>query len=249
MNDRMRSQTEAEIQRHFRELYDRHLEEQGERIPEPDLSFLCEKEPERRKKSGALRRFTKIAASVTILFVTSSGMAVWMNSDAAYAFKFNIEKTFHKISGAFFSTDDSNDIDLSEDQFTTTVNSMDDIEDVIGFVPNLPVPEYVPEEFELENLNVTKYIDGSYTAEYNFQNSEEVEFMITSNYKDDDDTSIDLVGGVEKVLIGGRKVYIVEDLYTSTCNVTFLDENQFITIVGGLEESDMIKVAENIIIK
>ncbi len=102
MSDGKKSRIEAEIQRRFRDMYDEYLKDQGEQIPEPDLSFLQEEKPKKRKEHRVLRRFATIAACMVLLLVTSSGMAIWISSDAAHAVKFSLEKTLHRISGTFF---------------------------------------------------------------------------------------------------------------------------------------------------
>ena len=101
-----------------------------------------------------LRRFATIAACMVLLLVTSSGMAIWISSDAAHAVKFSLEKTLHRISGTFFSTDDGKEIETEENQISITIDSMDDIQDAVNFMPDLPVPVYIPEGFELETLTV-----------------------------------------------------------------------------------------------
>ena len=158
MSDGKKSRIEAEIQRRFRDMYDEYLKDQGEQIPEPDLSFLQEEKPKKRKEHRALRRFATIAACMVLLLVTSSGMAIWISSDAAHAVKFSLEKTLHRISGTFFSTDDGKEIETEENQISITIDSMDDIQDAINFMPDLPVPGYIPEGFELETLKIIKLI-------------------------------------------------------------------------------------------
>ena len=107
MNDDKRlSQMEAELKERFREAFDDYLKENGEEIPDPDLSFL--NKPREKKRHSHIYRFATVAACVALIFVTSSSMAVWMNSEAAHAMKFNLEKTFSasfslKINPYFFA--------------------------------------------------------------------------------------------------------------------------------------------------
>ena len=246
MSDRKKSPVEAEIRRRFRDMYDEYLEEQGERIPAPDLSFLQEEKPVWRKKHKGLRRFTAIVACMFLLFVTSSGMAVWISSDAAHAVRFNLEKTFHRISGTFFSTDDGKEVETEENQISITIDSMDDIQDAVNFMPDLPVPEYIPEGFELVWLKISKFMDESYWVEYYFKNDNGMDFTITSNNQKNIDTSIDVVGETEKLIFDDKTIYFVEDTYTSTYNATFFMGDQLLAVVGNVSRSDMILIARNI---
>ena len=220
--------------------------EQDIQIPGPDLSFLQEKKPAKRKHHSALRRLSTIAACMLLLFATSSGMAVWISSDAAHAVKFSLEKTFHRISGTFFSTDDGSETSVEENQISITVDSMDDIEDAVSFMPDLPVPEYIPEGFDLSWLKIVKFMDESYWVEYYFKNSDNISFTITSNDQSNADISVDIIGETEELVLNDKIIYFVEDFYTSTCNATFFLGEQLITVVGDLNETDIILVARNI---
>ena len=246
MSDGKKSRIEAEIQRRFRDMYDEYLKDQGEQIPEPDLSFLQEEKPKKRKEHRVLRRFATIAACMVLLLVTSSGMAIWISSDAAHAVKFSLEKTLHRISGTFFSTDDGKEIETEENQISITIDSMDDIQDAVNFMPDLPVPGYIPEGFELETLTVVKYMNGSYTVKYSFINDTNDSFMIISNYNSEADDSVEIVGNAEIIEKNGRKIYFINDFYTSSYNATCFIDNQVIMVMGDLEKNDIVEVAKNI---
>ncbi|MDO4552918.1 MAG: hypothetical protein Q4C22_05225, partial [Bacillota bacterium] len=77
----------------FKNMMDEHLEPDafpdGTPMSDPDLSFLDRPHP--RRKASA-RPILKVAVILLALFVCSTGIALWMNSGSAEAFKFNIEK-------------------------------------------------------------------------------------------------------------------------------------------------------------
>ncbi len=250
MNDDKRlSQMEAELKERFREAFDDYLKENGEEIPDPDLSFL--NKPREKKRHSHIYRFATVAACVALIFVTSSSMAVWMNSEAAHAMKFNLEKTFHKITDGFFSTDEEEDWETSEDEISITVDSMEDIDDAVAFMPDLPIPEYIPEGFELESLKVSKFLNDSYMVMYKFENKMQETFEITSNniVNEDDTTTISLIGDAQEIKIDDRTFYLINDKYTSTNNVSFTVENQIIGIVGNISSDFMLEIASKIKIK
>ncbi len=246
MSDGKKSRIEAEIQRRFRDMYDEYLKDQGEQIPEPDLSFLQEEKPKKRKEHRVLRRFATIAACMVLLLVTSSGMAIWISSDAAHAVKFSLEKTLHRISGTFFSTDDGKEIETEENQISITIDSMDDIQDAVNFMPDLPVPGYIPEGFELETLTVVKYMDGGYGASYSFKNDQEKKYEITSYSNFDDEAITGLVGEIEEIIINNIKIYYYEDRYTSTHGISFILNQQLIDVKGDIDRDKMINIASNL---
>ena len=247
MSNRKTSRTEEEIRRRFRDMYDSHLREQDIQIPGPDLSFLQEKKPAKRKHHSALRRLSTIAACMLLLFVTSSGMAVWISSDAAHAVKFSLEKTFHRISGTFFSTDDGSETSVEENQISITIDSMGDIEDAVSFMPDLPVPEYIPEGFELEELTVVKYMDGSYWAEYNFRNiSTNSRIMISIYTIKDQEATAGLISETKEFPIGDYMAYYCFDEYTSSYGLNVLMGKQLVGITGDIDQEIMKRIAQNI---
>lgn len=243
-DDKKLSEIEEQLKEGFRDAFDEYLKKKGETIPEPDFSFL--NEPKEKKDHRFLYRFGTVAVCVILIFVTSSGMAVWMNSEAAHAMKFNLEKTFHRITDGFFSTDENESAETSENEISITIDSMDDIDDAIAFMPDLPVPEYIPEGFELEELKISKFVNGSYTACYNYLDDNNKTLVITSNYVDENETEISLVLESEEILLNGRKIYFYEDNYTETMGVSFLLNNQLIDIKCAISKETLINIAEKI---
>ncbi len=241
MNDDKRlSQMEAELKERFREAFDDYLKENGEEIPDPDLSFL--NKPREKKRHSHIYRFATVAACVALIFVTSSSMAVWMNSEAAHAMKFNLEKTFHKITNGFFSTDEEENGETSENEISITVDSMEDIDDAVAFMPDLPIPEYIPEGFELESLKVSKFVNGSYLVNYDYRNDNNT-FSITSNHTLEYGANAGLTMNPEEIRVNNRTLYYSEDSYTGAKSVSFLMKDQLIDITGDISRELMIDIA------
>ena len=249
MNDDKRlSQMEAELKERFREAFDDYLKENGEEIPDPDLSFL--NKPREKKRHSHIYRFATVAACVALIFVTSSSMAVWMNSEAAHAMKFNLEKTFHKITNGFFSTDEEENGETSENEISITVDSMEDIDDAVAFMPDLPIPEYIPEGFELEPLKVSKFMNGTYSVEYKFNNKDdETGIFIASRQISDGEATAGLIVDCEVIQLNDREVYYYQDNYTKEHGASFLIMSQLIDVTGDVNRENLIKIASNIFIE
>ena len=235
---------DKQLKEGFRDAFDEYLKKKGETIPEPDFSFL--NEPKEKKDHRFLYRFGTVAVCVILIFVTSSGMAVWMNSEAAHAMKFNLEKTFHRITDGFFSTDENESAETSENEISITIDSMDDIDDAIAFMPDLPVPEYIPEGFELDELKVSKYMNETYSVKYMFHNNGKSTFIINSRYSKEEDNDIGLVGNSTEIKMNDRILYLTEDNYTSEYSLFFLLSNQFISVTGNLDNNSILEVAQEI---
>lgn len=246
-DDKKLSEIEEQLKEGFRDAFDEYLKKKGETIPEPDFSFL--NEPKEKKDHRFLYRFGTVAVCVILIFVTSSGMAVWMNSEAAHAMKFRLEKTFHRITDGFFSTDENESAETSENEISITIDSMDDIDDAIAFMPDLPVPEYIPEGFELEELKVSKFVDKSYAVSYIFKNSNNKKFMISSHSTSEEDALAVVMADSEIIKFNDRKIYYYGDNYTNEDGASFILSEQLIAISGDLEKKDMIDLAERIEMK
>lgn len=162
--------------------------------------------------------------------------------------KFSLEKTFHRITDGFFSTDENESAETSENEISITIDSMDDIDDAIAFMPDLPVPEYIPEGFELEELKASKFVDKSYAVSYIFKNSNNKKFMISSHSTSEED-ALAVVGGFRNNRINDRKIYYYGDNYTNEDGASFILSEQLIAISGDLEKKDMIDLAERIEMK
>ena len=123
---------------------------------------------------------------------------------------------------------------------------MDDIQDAVNFMPDLPVPGYIPEGFELETLTVVKYMNGSYWAEYNFKNEQKNTIILTSRSIEDDGATAGLTYEMEEFLINGYKAYYWVDSYTSSYGISIIMEKQLVDITGNINRDIVQKIAESI---
>lgn len=243
-DDKKLSEIEEQLKEGFRDAFDEYLKKKGETIPEPDFSFL--NEPKEKKDHRFLYRFGTVAVCVILIFVTSSGMAVWMNSEAAHAMKFSLEKTFHRITDGFFSTDENESAETSENEISITIDSMDDIDDAIAFMPDLPVPEYIPEGFELEELKVSKFVNGSYSLNYLFKNIESEIITISSCSVSENDTLAGTMADSKPIKLNDLTLYYYSDDYTGKYGASFILSSQLIAISGNVNKQDVIAICENI---
>lgn len=88
---------------------------------------------------------------------------------------------------------------------------MEDIDDAVAFMPDLPIPEYIPEGYELKSLVISKYVNGTYSVEYTFENVDRSIFMINSRYSTKDQDNIGLIGGSEVIQKNDRTLYLIKD--------------------------------------
>ena len=100
----------------------------------------------------------------------------------------------------------------------------------------------------MKSLDISKYVNGTYSVEYTFENVDRSIFMINSRYSTKDQDNIGLIGGSEVIQKNDRTLYLIKDNYTSKYSVTFLLSNQFIDVTGDLDNDSMMEVAQMIYI-
>lgn len=250
----------------FRNAYEEYFAE--ERMPgkPPDFSFMDEpvtetgepaeeepspgREPEsdtgKRSKRNPFRLLRPLRAVAVLLaaFILAGGMYCALDSQAAYAARFHLEKIMYQISGKYYSSDpDAGDRD---DAITIRIASMDDLPQAVRFMPELYVPSYLPEGWELEHLELRKTIKGRKTANYNFVKNggdEKETFYISESVLRED---VELKNYMERDVIDlkHRQVSLLKDDYTGLSCVNFIEKNISVTLSGPLEEEGILRVAD-----
>lgn len=134
--------------------------------------------------------------------------------------------------------------EISDDSVTVKYTSIDDLQKAKRFLPQLCVPAYIPEGYGLQSLSVTKTGDGSYIADYVFQNVEE-EFYITQMGGFPAEASVSIYGTVpEKIALG--ESFVSEPLIGETLVAGIIKENEIISISGDeISENELFRIAES----
>ena len=250
----------------FRNAYEEYFAE--ERMPgkPPDFSFMDEpvtengepaeeepspgREPEsdtgKRSKRNPFRLLRPLRAVAVLLaaFILAGGMYCALDSQAAYAARFHLEKIMYQISGKYYSSDpDAGDRD---DVIAIRITSMDDISQAVRFMPELYVPSYLPEGWELEHLELRKTIKGEKTAEYVFINKKEEKWKINEELLIDDKVINNYMDS-EIVKLKHRTVTLLSDEYTELSCVQFIEEDISVVLSDQLEISEMLNVADGLL--
>lgn len=240
MRSRKDKALEAEFRARFSEFHDEYIKNLDIDIPPLDLSFMKEKPRKRRN----LHRFSLIASFCLIIFVVSSGMALWINSESAHALKFKAEKFYYKNFNGFYSTDDS--ADFSEDEIGITIERMEDMESAAAYFPQLVYPYYLPNGFELKKLDIKKFSDGTVSSDYQFLDEAEREIIVGVFYNLPEDSTNILTLEAEEIKLSDRTVYYMYDAYTDASVAAFLLNDNSYNISGDVDKETLIKIASEI---
>jgi len=250
---------EYKIKEKMSEIFRDMAEE--EEIPEPDLSFLDDKgssgktemDPriKRRRRRERLKNFRRTATvfcAICGVFLLSSGIAVMISNQEAYAGNpvfVVIDRfvTYVKLQ----QNGKSNYEDERLKNFYITNES--DLNIIRKEFPELLIPEVVPEQYGFQHLDVKIYSKGMYTYSYAYVNVLDAEdFMRIDASKREKESQISIFkdGECEVINNGNSKLYCQEDYSTGGITGICLTETQFITISGKLSKEEIIAISESL---
>lgn len=256
-DDRVASGTEEEFRRTqkmlqvlFRDAYYKYHAD--ELIPDspPDFSFMedspFEKEEAEKTKVSRRRqpgRALWIAATLIVCFLLGGGMFCLTDTSFAHAARFHLEKIMYQISGCYYSSDDG--AEAQEDSISIRVDSMDEIDQAVRFMPELYVPSVISEGWELDRLELKKTIKGLKTAKYTFVDQASGKFSIDEEFLPDIVEAYNYIEG-DMIELDNRKVLLLKDNHTGLIGINFIENNVFVTISGELQETELLCVADNL---
>ncbi|MBE6035695.1 MAG: DUF4367 domain-containing protein [Clostridiales bacterium] len=247
----------TELDEQFKDLMQKMAAEIPDFYEEPrkgvDYSFLNQdKRSEGQglmgkiKGIGKLSSFaTKIAVIAISILLTGSGIAVWINSEPANALKFQAEKSFYNVKDGIFSVGKgANEEAPDETCITRKFTSMDDLDKAKNFMPDLPIPAYIPEGYKLEGLYIDKGIEEQYSVEYVFKSKEK--YFRINMLQGNHDAETQAIGEGEIISVQGRQTYIWEEPETGSYGCTFSLDDMDISILGETSREELINIVENI---
>ena len=239
----------------FQKAYYEDHEEELHPAKPLDLSFLDEAagadRPKMAGEEGILpqvkrHRFMLRAAAVLLAgFIVISGMTVAWNSQIAYAARFHLEKTMYQISGKYYTTNP--DPNHRTDTISISIDSMEDLDDAVRFMPDLYIPAYIPDNCELDRLELMKTLQGDYTAEYVFMIRDGGQFRINEVLAKDAEVT-DFMES-RPVALRNRTVKYMTDPYTLLTCIQFAENDCLVTLSGDLKEEELLEVADHMIRK
>lgn len=224
-----------------------------------DYSFMDEIEvsareeiqgsPTKKGKKHTWQYFAKIAVIVILFFSAVLATSIYINSEPAIAAKFKLEKKFHEITKGLLSTDENAGQNAPDDNaITYHINSMDEMDYAKKVMPGILIPEYIPGGYELDSLDISKYINGTYIANYSFTdgNNHFTIYIYKANEEryEPGTTTIGVNG--EMVELEDRILYIWHEEIEETYGVIILKDLLTIDIDGDISQNEMITIAESL---
>ena len=215
----------------------------GDGEPKTDYSFLDESFRQKRQIWYPLSR---VAAILIIILAASGGIAVWISSEPASAFRFEIGKKFFEIKGKIFSAEDQNDV-VNDNSISYEFDTMKDIDKAKKALPELLVPDYIPEGFKLESLRIEKDIEiDNFIVNYKFKKNDGDILIITMQRLEGDHASDEAIGETEKLELEDRVIYSWGDSVMEKNSVAVFYRDMAAFLSGDAEKEEMIRVGESL---
>ena len=204
-------------------------------IPEPDLSFLEDLES-KNKKPEKHHRLAKIAVFLIAVFLTSSAIRLFMNSQASYGVKSLIQNVKHVFS--------ENEPVVDENGVQSLVlTDWEDLSDGKEIAGTLYVPSYIPEGYEFQEATFDRIEETSTGTSYHFSNGKkdlyvDIEVLL-------DDMNVYVSGDLFQSPFSEKEMYYAK--YDDGSAVTYAEGDHNFSVVGYLSKEEGTKVIEGIV--
>lgn len=199
--------------------------------PSEDIRYL----KRYQKKLRSRRRRMNMAACFACVVIFGSGMALWLDSSAAYGVKFALEKRYFEVTGLVSATDPERVSD--ENSMAVTIQDESQIETYKKFWDGLMIPGYIPEGYEFRELYIGKYNDGLVMAQYTYKNDNNDLIINMSTQREENGM---IWSDIERINQYGKDYLVTKDEITNTITVSTNLQNKTISISSKNDSEDQI---------
>ena len=187
--------------------------------------------------------FRNVAAIFLAVVVLSAGMTAWVNSQSAHALKFRIEKLFHENEDHRYSTEETES--EGNNVISMNVSKPEELDSVRRQIPELRIPETLPEGYAFSSAKAECRDDGSWTAQLQYQHTGGQTIVISEENPPElpeEDLKPVTAGSaagpgqlfeVDKPQKGSEFLYIAEDVTVRISGTA--DRDELLRLAEGLE--------------
>ena len=187
--------------------------------------------------------FRNAAAILLALILLSAGMTAWTSSQSAHAMKFRIDQLLHENGEPSVSSGDSKGND--KDVITMKITDPKELTAVKRQIPELRIPEILPEGYAFSSAKAECRDDGSWTAQLQYQHTGGQTIVISEENPPElpeEDLKPVTAGSaagpgqlfeVDKPQKGSEFLYIAEDVTVRISGTA--DRDELLRLAEGLE--------------
>ena len=234
----------------FREADRKYGEDYGE-VPDFDFSFLDDPDSgtvDRERGSGkayhkgsGFRRFMVAAVCVMILLLSTNLLLIMTDSTYIYGDRGILHRIKTGVAGLFTDEDAADPDGIRE---SMSITDMKNIGSAKKFLPQLYVPGYIPDGYELESLEIYQYYSGDVMGEYDFRDKNGRDIMIAFEYMTGDVSHTSASQG-ELMELSDRKIYITESgARDELCADVITEDCRMMITVAPDQREEIINLAK-----
>lgn len=209
-----------------------YLNDMLEDVKEPniDLSFLSENKKSKKKYNNLIRIGTVAVVVIVVLLGANIVLLSSENVDS-YGDKGILHRLYVSISEMFT---DKNDEYADDIEGSIEITKEGDFNRAKQYLPQLYLPEYIPDGYELDKLYIEKYNSGDAISTFNYLNTDGDTLEISCIYCKIDKFDYEYQGTGEAIKLKDRTLYLEWDdiqeeyyltVYTEICTINIYAEN------------------------
>lgn len=190
------------------------------------------------------RKFRRrlIAACFIGVCILSTAMTIFINSDAAHAMKFAMEKKYYQAKGWVQATDPDRVSD--ENMMIVIERNEENIRKYEEFWEPLMYPEYMCDNYKLDYLRIEKWINGVCLATYHYKKGNQLVSITIAPCNDQDNNILWL--STEDVRNGTCVYKTWYDSNADNNGIDVLIDNVSITVRGAIDLEELIGVVNGL---
>lgn len=204
-------------------------------------------EQKRKKKKGRSLRRINIAAIILAFFVVSSAMVMVINEGAVSAVKGKLEKLVIREDHSLVLENEGLTKVSNVENKNVLIESWKDIGGARKMLPDLYIPNYIPETYEFQSLSINRNEKNKYWAAYQFKD-DAGGILCINQYKMGASEDLRLtVNDYDEVIEAGlAEVYISYSNFDDAIMATYLLEGNKFDISGNLTLEELEKIVVNL---
>lgn len=217
--------------------------------PQMDYSFMEDEYVQVRikKERGWHKSLKRVAILLICFFTAVMAVSISISSEPAIAIKSEIERRLSFVIDRIVTNDENYIVKHSdEEHLKVTIDQYEDVNKVRNIIPDFPIPGYIPDAYTFNVLDLNKKYDNTYTATYEFVNSDGMflYIIISENYHNEN-ADIVINGVLKMEEIDGKTICLWEDQLEGTKGVSILKDSLIIDIISEMSEQEMLAIAKS----
>lgn len=202
-----------------------------------------------KPRHTGLLKIGKVAAIVAGFFLISGAMMLALNNDSVVSgVKGKIGQIITKDETGTLSVKDEG-IGSKDDNVVKEVKieEWDKVQKARNFLPELYIPNYIPNRYQFIDLRIKNNAKGFYYVEYSFDSSDGKELFIRQCKKPEEDEENLIVFNYDtKTLSDGKTIYTAKGDFEDSIIATFIIGNDKFDISGAISQIELEKIVINL---